>query len=102
MTSHNCGDIAYVPFWVLLEFLDITPPDPFVKVTITSIGIRNYNSPNGPIAQNVCDLELKPGLTAIAVPAEFLIKESDLAQWAKNIADWFLSYKVNHEIATTK
>ncbi len=86
------GDDVYVPFWVLLEFLDTTPPDPFVKGKVVSVGIRRMNSPTGQIQFMACDFEIKPDLIAPGIPTEYLIPEAELRAWADKIADWFRSY----------
>lgn len=86
------GDEAYVPFWVLLEFLDTTPPDPFVKGKVLSVGLRRLNSPQGQVQFLACDFEMKPDLVAPGIPVEYLVAESELQAWADKIADWFKSY----------
>lgn len=87
------GQTVYVPFWSLLEFLDSTPPDPFVKCRVTALYERNLNSPAGQVVVSCCNLEIKPGLTADGMPVEYLVPEAELPNWMQKIADWFLSYK---------
>lgn len=98
--SLKVGDRAYVPFWVVLEFLDVTPPDPFVSGKIVGLGLRHLNSPSGPIQLTACDFEIKPGLVAPGLPADYLIGPAELKDWAHKIATWFMSYQANHEIET--
>lgn len=86
------GDDAYVPFWVLLEFLDTTPPDPFVKGKVVGLGLRRMTSPQGQVQFLACDFEIKPDLVAPGIPAEYLIAPADLQTWADQIGDWFKSY----------
>ncbi len=87
MTSHEIGDIVFVPFWVVFESLDATPPNPFLKCTILSVG----TTPDDQV--EICDLNLgKPGLIAPGVVTKHLIKPSQLGEWAKIIADWFIDY----------
>lgn len=87
------GQLAYVPFWVLLEFLDATPPDPFVCGTILSINLRRVNSPTGQQQFMACDFEIKPDLVAPGIPIDYLIAQEDLNAWAEKIADWFKNYR---------
>lgn len=86
------GDNAYVPFWVLLEFIDIAPPDPFIKGRIVSINLRRMNSPDGQVQLLACDFEIKPDLIASGIPLEYLIPEDELCAWADRIGDWFKNY----------
>lgn len=83
---------VFVPFWSLLEFLDTTPPDPFLKCRITALFTRTLQSPDGPVVIPSCNLEIKPGLMADGFPLEYLVGEGDLESWKRKIADWFLSY----------
>src|ERR1700735_125257 len=84
---------VYVPFWVLLEFIDAAPPDPFVKCRIINIGQRCLNSPTGQVQILMCDLEIKPGLVAPSLPVSHVIAKENLADWAIKIGDWFKEYK---------
>lgn len=86
------GDSVYVPFWCVLDVLDVTPPDPFLKATVLTVTARRLHSPDGPVDGAVCDLELKPGLIATAVPIAYVIQPDQLGLWATRISDWFLSY----------
>ncbi len=91
--SIKVGDTVFIPFWIVLEFLDAAPPDPFVKCQVINIGPRRANSPNGTIEYVACDLELgKKDLIANAIPADYLIEPSNLKEWAERIANWFKSY----------
>jgi len=95
MTSINfsVGETVYVPFWSLLDFLDATPPEPFVKCKILNLVTQRQNSPNGPVEYMAADLDLgKPDLFANGVPIEYLIKAGQLQAWADKIADWFRGY----------
>jgi len=86
------GTEVFVPFWVVLDCLDATPPEPFVRCTVLNSGRRRLASPSGPVTLDVCDLELKPGLVAAGIPAEYLVQRTDLDKWAKCIAAWFAAY----------
>ncbi len=97
------GDLAYVPFWVVLEFLDSTPSDPFVAGKILSLNLRHTKSPDGPTKFLACDFEIKPDLVAPGLPVDYLITLDSLREWADKIADWFKTYpdrvaKANTEV----
>lgn len=95
MTSDNIvsGSVIYVPFWILLEYLDISPPDPFIKCTVITIGRKTLHSPNGPVDGIVCDLDLgKDGLIAYSIPLDYVIQRKDLGEWAERISKWFSSF----------
>jgi hypothetical protein len=95
MTSldFKVGDEVFIPFWVVLRSLDATPPTPFIRCKIVKIASCYYNSPQGPQELIGCDLNLgKDGLIAPNIPLSYLIRRSDLADWATKLADWFLSY----------
>jgi hypothetical protein len=93
MTSVNVGSEVYIPVWIVLDFLDTSPPDPFIKCKIVTIGERVLNSPTGTVVGQICDVELgKDGLIANAVPVEYLILPHELQNWATNIAKWFSDY----------
>ena len=88
------GARYYLPFWVLLEFLDVTPPDPFVLVEVLSIEPKFGTTPNGPTEIPCCNLmcDGKKQLVAHNIPIEFLIAPEDLRKWANDIADWFREF----------
>lgn len=87
------NDEVYIPFWVVLQFLDVTPPDPFIKCRILTLGTSTFQSPAGEIEYAACDLELgKPGLIADGIPIEYLIQPDHLKHWAHEIAEWFRKY----------
>lgn len=94
--EHKEGATVFVPFWILLEYLDITPPDPFLRCVILNIYRRSYSSNNGNVTSLACDLDLgKDGLIAYAIPVDYLIKPSELVTWAERISNWFLEYSTN-------
>ena len=90
------GSKYFVPFWVLPEFLDASPPDPFVEVEVLAVDHRFAQSPEGPVQIAVCDLmcDGKRQLVANAIPAEYLIPPDELREWANKIADWFMNYGI--------
>jgi hypothetical protein len=93
MTSVDVGDTVYVPFWVVLDCLDTSPPSPFLKCKVLTTGERVLNSPTGTVIGRVCDIELgKEGLVANAIPQEYLILPNELNDWATKIAKWFSDY----------
>ena len=89
------GTKYFVPFWILLEFLDTAPPDPFIEVEILSIDHRFANSPVGPIGVRCCSLIIdnKQHLIANNIPVQYLIAKDDLKEWADKIANWFSSFR---------
>lgn len=88
------GAKYYVPFWVLLEFLDTSPPDPFVQVEVLSIETKYATGPEGPAEVPCCNLmcDGKQQLVAHNIPAEYLIAPDNLQEWANKIADWFREF----------
>ena len=91
------GAKFYVPFWVLLEFLDATPPNPFIEVVIISIDTKYGTNPDGPVRVLCCDLMCngKRQLVANNIPAEYLIAPDNLREWADKIADWFSDFQAS-------
>jgi hypothetical protein len=89
------GTAYYVPFWILLEFLDNSPPDPFVEVKVLAVDTKYGTGPDGPVEIQVCDLmcDGKRQLVAHGIPAEYLIAPDNLHEWANKIADWFRDFK---------
>lgn len=93
-TSIEVGTKHFVPFWVLLEYLDVTPPNPFIEVEVVSLDSKYGTSPEGPVEILCCDLmcDGKRQLVAHNIPAEYLIAPENLKEWANKIADWFRDY----------
>lgn len=92
----SIGSVYYIPFWILLEFLDATPPDPFIKVRVSNTFKMSATNSKGSV--DCCDLIIKPGLIANGIPTEFLIDQKDLPFWANKISEWFLNYTSNQSI----
>lgn len=84
------GSVAYIPFWVVLEYLDVSPPDPFVRCTILAIH-EKCSGPDAKIIQ-YCDLQIKTDLVAYSIPLSYLIAADQLRQWADKIGQWFIDY----------
>lgn len=89
------GSTYYLPFWILLEFLDATPPDPFVSVRIVNMYQMSSMNDGQKTTIECCDLIInnKSDLTANNIPIQFLIHQEDLQSWAEKISNWFLNYK---------
>ena len=83
------GDEVWVPFWVLLEFLDNSPPDPFVKCKI--VDIQQSKMFGGEVV-TTCDLEIKKDLIANTIPLSYLIDAENLNHWATKIGQWFINF----------
>ena len=95
MTSHKVGDTVFVPFWVVLEYYDVTPPDPFVKGLILNTYHKNTINEDAQATVEVCDLGLgKSNLIAYSVPVSYLIRRAELSHWINSISDWFKNYKI--------
>jgi hypothetical protein len=86
------GDVVFVPFWVIIEYLDASPPAPFIKCEIVAMYIRTMQSPTGAVSTEVCDLKIKEGLVAFTLPLDYLIQSKDLDSWADKISNWFKEY----------
>ncbi|MHA2401375.1 MAG: hypothetical protein ACXADH_00170 [Candidatus Kariarchaeaceae archaeon] len=93
MTSKS--DRIYVPFWILLEYLDKEFQDPWIEVQVIKHKQMNASSPQGPVEVECCDLLIsnKPGLIAYNIPCDYLINADDIEEWSQKIADWFTNYK---------
>lgn len=89
----SIGDEFYVPFWIVLPFLDTAPPDPFIKMAIIEKKWNRAVSPDGPIDVLCCDLKgQKQHIIANDIPVSYLIKLSDIEEWTNKIADWFRNF----------
>lgn len=94
----EAGDRFYLPFWVLLEYLDNTPSDPFIVATVINTKVLNATSSEGVRQVNCCDLECishsdkKNSFTVCNVPVDYLIPPDLLKEWADKISRWFLDY----------
>ena len=89
------SELRYLPFWTLYDYLDDTPPHPFVTVYIQDTYVRNAKSSDGPVSYDAVTLAIhKPdsGLIAQNIPAEMLIRPDDLGIWSDRIAKWFTDH----------
>lgn len=95
MQDISIGSTYYIPFWVLLEFLDATPPDPFIKVQIVNLHDMSAMANDVPMKVKCCDIIIdgKSGLIANNIPTEYLIEPAELPNWAERIANWFKEFK---------
>lgn len=85
----NIGDNVYIPFWVILEYLGVTPPDPFIKCKVLKIYESKTVDTGEPVS--VCDLQTE-NATIDTIPISYLIKPEDLQAWAEKIANWFKEF----------
>ena len=94
MTSPKLAisDVVFVPFWVIIDYLDASPPAPFIKCEIVAMYIKTMQSPTGAVSTEVCDLKIKEGLIAFTLPSDYLIQSKDLDAWAEKISNWFKTY----------
>ena len=81
----------YLPFWIIQQFLDINPPDPFVKCKVVRLTQDHISGEAGTELLDTCDIELPTG-TAQGVPRSYLICKHELKEWAQKFAEWFLSF----------
>lgn len=95
MSDVSVGSVYYIPFWIVLEFLDAAPPDPFVKAEVINIHDMSALNDDTPIRVKCCDIIIggKSGLIANNIPTEYLIKPIELPEWAERIANWFREFK---------
>jgi len=87
----------YVPFWILLDYLDSSPQQPFIEVSIVNKKEQNSITPDGIKKVECCDLLIKKyndsvNIMAYNVPLDYLIKEDELKEWSEKIAKWFIDY----------
>lgn len=96
--SPALGEIYYIPFWVLLEYLDNTPSDPFLQVRVINLKSLSSTTTDGVQAVACCDIEClsrldkKTSFNVSNVPVDYLIEATSLKTWASRISQWFLEY----------
>ncbi len=89
--AHQDRQTVFVPWWILLEFLDSAKYDPFIECCILKQYSTQLIEPHGELVE-VYDLRIKDGLIAQAIPTTYTIQRQDLKKWAKDIADWILKF----------
>lgn len=77
-------DKVYLPFWIVLEFLDQTPPDAFIPCFV-----RNSVTHDGTTFHELALYKPHSELVAYNIPAEYVIQPEDLMAWGLKIASWF-------------
>lgn len=84
------GDKVYIPFWVIQEYLDAAPHEPFIYCEIS----KRYTSKivSTDTIVDVCDLKIKQDLEALSIPTTFLIVPEEIEEWANKIGDWFRNF----------
>jgi hypothetical protein len=87
------SEFVFVPFWVILDYLDSAKYEPFIECRI----IKQYSTNISPVEEDtlVYDLEIKPDLIVKAVPVTYTIEQHELKEWGEKIANWFLQYSDN-------
>lgn len=87
----------YVPFWVLLNYLDTTPPDPFIKVKLLKVTkTQTISADNDNVNFDyipTCSIEVMPKVVANDIPRDYLIHKNDLSEWKQRLSQWFLEYE---------
>jgi len=81
----------YLPFWVVQEYLDVDPPDPFVKCKVIRLTQMNLAGDTGLAHLDTCEVELPTGI-APNVPQSYLITKENLQEWAQRFAEWFITF----------
>lgn len=98
MTSRK----VFVPFWVVLEYLDSAQYPPFIECTVlkeyeAKSEIQALQGEESIIKMSL--LEIKEHLTA-EIPTTYTIEENELENWANKLADWIKDFP--KEIAERK
>lgn len=90
------GHTYYLPFWVLLDFINVSPPDPFIEVEILDVRYANAQGPKGFVRVIVCDVKCnnKEQLIAQNIPIDYLIRSREVQAWSNKIANWFLEFQI--------
>ena len=94
MTSPE-NNLRYLPFWTLYDYLDDTPPHPFVSVYVLKTYTRNAQSPEGSVSYEAANLAIyKPDSELVAedIPVNMLISPDALTEWAGKISNWFTDH----------
>ena len=93
MSIFKVSDYVWLPFWILIEYLDTVDQSPFIKCKIVDKKASNLIGPDGnSINTIVCDLQIKEGLIAHSIPEDYLIPESELKEWSEKIGKWFIDF----------
>jgi hypothetical protein len=88
-------ELRYLPFWTLYDYIDNTPPHPFIPVYVVDTYARSAKSPDGPVSYEAANLAIyKPDSDLIAtdIPVDMLIRPDQVIEWSKKIADWFTDH----------
>ena len=78
-------DKVYLPFWIVLEYLDQAPPDAFIPCFILKSETRGEHTFHE-IALYKEDSDLK----AYNIPAQYIIEADQLMEWGQKISEWFI------------
>lgn len=95
------GDKYYIPFWILLEYLDHAPLDPFIQAEIINIKEMNSTKSDGMHKILCCDIDClsqqdkQYRFKVDNLPCEYLIAPKDLSDWADKISKWFKKFPEN-------
>lgn len=85
----------YLPFWTLYDYIDNTPPQPFIAVYVIDEYVRSAQSPDGPVKYEAVSLAIyKPDSELIAqdIPITMLINPDHVIEWSKKISEWFTDH----------
>ena len=93
MSIFEISDRVWLPFWILIEYLDVADQDPFIKCKIVDKKVSSLKDPDGnSINTVVCDLQIKEDLIAHGITEDYLILESELKEWSEKIGKWFIDF----------
>ena len=80
-----CMNKVYLPFWIVLEYLDQAPPDAFIPCFILNSEQRGETT-YYEMALYREDSDLK----VYNIPAQYVIKAEQLVEWGQKISEWFI------------
>ncbi len=91
MAEFIINGIYYLPFWVIQQYMDTTPPDPFMACKLVRLTDTETLADSGVAFIPTCEIEVKTGLI-IDVPRNYLIRKDQLNEWAARFAQWFVDF----------
>jgi hypothetical protein len=90
------GEHYYLPFWILLNYLDPKPPNPFVRVKLVAFTSSPVigGTPENPTPESIrsCAVEVSPSVLAEDVPLSHLLHKHELLEWGDRLAQWFTDF----------
>ena len=99
MSDYAIGENYFIPFWCLLNYLDTTPPDPFIKCKLLDLSTADIMVDDIMTKIDTCTIQIFTG-DIPNFPANHLIKPTDLREWADRIAEWFKAGDASNRMGT--